>query len=441
VTAPGHAGTAPDPALARAWALLDAGRPEQALDQLARVPAALVEDPGVVIARAEALVRLERWKEAARAARQGLVAAGPDPNLLGLLGLALGAMGDYPAAERAYLDGLREAPHHVYLLCRYALLCLVANQVEKATELTDLAAAIDPHHPMVYVARIETAFVRGGDRAAERASREFLALYPDSATALAMHGATAARRGRTTTAFASMRQAVAAEPTDPHYAEAAREARVNAHPLLVPLRPMYRLGVLPTWAAAAGVIVGSRLLAFETVAGTATVLWLLYVTYSWVAPPLVQRIVPGTEPGARPGYTLLQWILGVVVLAIAAGALATSAPDLDPQLRASRGDGIQGNLVLRHWNCNSGDCTWYGDFYGDDGSHVRRYIAIHEGVPAGAKVLDQLRAVDVGASDRVFPATGSTQWRSTGAFVLGSALVIVAWIAVFPIMALIRRRS
>jgi hypothetical protein len=28
-----------------------------------------------------------------------------------------------------------------------------------------------------------------------------------------------------------------------------------------------------------------------------------------------------------------------------------------------------------------------------------------------------------------------------GAFVLGSALVIVAWIAVFPIMTLIRRRS
>lgn len=286
----------PDPAVARAWALLEAGRPEQALDQLARVPAALAEDPSVFAARAEALVRTERWAEAATVARHGLAATGPDPGLFAQLGLALCELGDHPSAEGAYLNGLREDPHDVQLLCRYAQLCLVANQVEKATGLLGLAAEEDPGHPMVYVVRIQAAWVRGGDRAAERASREFLGAYPDIAVARAMHGFTASVRGRTGTAFASFRQAVAAEPTDPDYAEAAREARIAAHPLLLPLRPVYRLGAIRTWLLAAGVIVGLRLLGQREVAGIAGVVWLGYVGYSWLVPLLVRRLVPGRGP-------------------------------------------------------------------------------------------------------------------------------------------------
>jgi hypothetical protein len=363
--------------------------------------------------------------------------------MLGQLGVALSELGEYPAAERAYLDGLRDDPLSVHLLCRYALLCLVANQVEKAAGLVELATAVDPHHPMVYFARIQTAFVRGGDRAAERVSREFLGLYPDSAMARAMHGAAAARLGRTVTAFASFRQAVAAEPADPYYAEAAREARINAHPLLLPLRPMYRLGVVRTWMVAVVVIVGSRLLGWPAVSGAAGVVWLLYAGYSWVAPSLVQRIVPETGVGApaRRGYTLRQWIVGAVVLAIALGCAGFAGPDIGPQVRAARGDGTLGTVVLRHRACGTSDCGWYGDFYSDDGSTVRRYITIEEGVPAGAKVLDQVRAIDTGAPDVVFPATGSSKWRSTAAFLLGSALVVVAWIVIFPVTTLIRRRS
>jgi tetratricopeptide (TPR) repeat protein len=431
--------TAPDPALARAWALLDAGRTEQALDELARVPAALADDPHVLSARAEALLRLERWIEAAAAARHGLAAAGPDAALFAQLGQALYALGDHQGAEHAYLNGLREEPHDVLLLCRYALLCLAANQVPKAAGLLALAAEEDPNHPMVYIVRIQTAFVNGGNRAAERVSREYLAAYPESASARAMHGFTTSHLGRTTAAYESFRQAVAAEPTDPDYAEAARQARINAHPLLIPLRPMYRLGVVRTWLIAAGVIVGSRLLGLESAYRIAAVVWLAYAAYSWVVPPLVSRMVPGAGVGARRGYTPFQWVLGVVVLLIALSCAGLAVPDVGPDLRAARGNGVSGTMVLREKAC--GDCPWHGDFTSADGELVRRNVTMREGMPADARPGDRVPAIDTGADDSVFPPTGSTQWRSTSAFAVGSGIVVVAWIIIFPVMTLLNRRS
>ncbi|MBW3534460.1 MAG: O-antigen ligase family protein, partial [Gemmatimonadetes bacterium] len=53
--------------------------------------------------RAAALGTLERWREAADAARAGLAASGPNPVLLGQLGKARHELGDLPGAERALL--------------------------------------------------------------------------------------------------------------------------------------------------------------------------------------------------------------------------------------------------------------------------------------------------------------------------------------------------
>jgi Tfp pilus assembly protein PilF len=433
--------TSPDPALARAWALLEAGRTEHALSELARVPAALVDDPAVASARAEALGRLERWDEAARAARQGLAAAGPDAALFSQLGYALYALGDHPGSELAYLNGLHEDPHHVPLLCRYAMLCLAANQLGKATGLLALAAEEDPHHPLVYFVRFQEAFVRRGNRAAERVSREYLAAYPDSASARATHGFAASQMGRTATAYTSFRQAVAAEPADPDYAEAARQARINAHPLLLPLRPMYRLGVVRTWMVAAGVILGTRLLELDVLHGIAAVGWLCYVAYSWVAPPLVNRLVPGASIGARPGYTAVQWILGVVVLAVGLICAGPSWPDLGPQVGAAQGDGTPGTIVIYERGCGLRGCAWYGDFTSDDGRVIRRQVGIREGVPETARPGDRVAALDTGGIRNVYPPTGSTQWRTTAVYAGAGTLVVLAWIVIFPVMTLIRRRS
>jgi predicted Zn-dependent protease len=275
--------------LSRARALLDANRPEQALLELGRLPTDEAISPFAFEVRAVALLRLERWAEAADAASRGL-AGGPDPDLLGHLGGALTEMGEYPAAERALLNGLALAPHHSTLLCYYAILCLKVNQIDKAALLVERAAAQDPHASLVYIVRIQLAFVRGDDKQAQRISEDYLAAYPEEAVAHSLHGQVVSNRGQVANAYASLRHAAAHDPTDQDYAKAAIAARAYAHPLLLPLRPLYRLGPVKVWLMVVVTILALNGLGASAAAGVLGLTWVVYCVYSWVVPPLVRRL-------------------------------------------------------------------------------------------------------------------------------------------------------
>lgn len=282
------------PELARARALIEAHRPEQALYELAQLPAEIATSPDAFRLRTGALLELERWPEAVDSARRGLAAGGPDSDLLGQLGAALHHVGDLPGAERALLDALALDPSDVWLLCRYAQLCLGVGQTGKAARLLDRAAQENPHAAVVYATRVQLEYARGDDRAAAEAAEAFVAAYPNHPVALAMHGQTASQRGRTGSAYRSFRRAVAEDPTDSDYASAAWEARVWNHPLLRPLRPLHRLGVIGSWLFAVGTIFALRALGLRPLATLFAVAWFLYCVYSWVMPPLVRRfLVPG----------------------------------------------------------------------------------------------------------------------------------------------------
>jgi tetratricopeptide (TPR) repeat protein len=278
----------PSAGLARAHLLLQANRAEQALEELGRLPTDEAISPIAFELRAVALLRLERYAQAADAARRGL-AGGPDPDLLGHLGAALGELGDYPEAERALLDGLAIAPQDPRLLCYYASLCLKVNQTDKAAKLLERAAAIAPHASLVYAVRIQLAFARGDDKLAQRISEEYLAEYPEEAHAHALHGQSARNRGQVNEAYVSLRQAAANDPADQDYAKAAITAKAYVHPLLVPLRPLYRIGPVKLWLAVVVTIFVLRRPA-PALAGILGLTWFAYCVYSWVVPPIVTKL-------------------------------------------------------------------------------------------------------------------------------------------------------
>ena len=277
------------PVLARAQALLLTGRAEQALAELATLPAADAISPAAASVRCHALVQLERWPEAVAAARAGLAAGGPDPALLYYLGRAEHESGHPQIAERALLDGLALAPGDVDLLCAYAHLCAANRQVDKAEKLVARAAALQPHAPVVYAARIQVAHARGDDRAAQRISREFVAEYPENPIAHALFGGTSAARGQVGPAYSGFRQAAAAAPAEQDFAESAMELRIARHPLMLPVRPFLRFGPLRTWIVAVVVILGLRQAGLTVLAGVAGLAWFMLCVYSWVVPPLVRR--------------------------------------------------------------------------------------------------------------------------------------------------------
>lgn len=277
------------PALMRAHALLAADRPEEALRELAVLPESDAMSALVFELRAAALLQLERWSEAGDAARAGLAAGGPDPDLLCQLGLAEYRLGRHETAERALLDGLAIAPEDVSLLCVYARLCLEHGQLDKARRLVDLAAAQQPDAPTVYATRVQLAHASGDDALAQRISREFVAAHPENAQAHALLGGTSAARGQVRSAYSWLRQAVANDPADRDYAKAAYEARIALHPLMLPVRPFARFGAVKTWIAAIVVIYGLRALGLYPLATVAGLAWFALCVYSWVVPPLLRR--------------------------------------------------------------------------------------------------------------------------------------------------------
>jgi tetratricopeptide (TPR) repeat protein len=430
------------PALARAAALLEVGRAEQALAELARLPADAASSRAAFALRTHALVRLERWGEAETAARQGLSAVGPDPDLLGDLGLALHGLHRYAEAERALLDGLTVAPEDVDLICRYALVCLAVGQVDKAGKLLDAAAELNPYAPIVLATRVDLAFARGDDAAAERHSREFLAQYPDHPLALALHARSAALRGRMGPAYASMRQAVSSVPTDQDLAEVALHLKVYAHPLLAPVRPMYRLGVVKSWLLATALIVGLRALGWTLASVVVALLWAGYCVYSWITPVIVRRLVGVPLPAQREAgwVCVLRWTGATLALLVGLGCAGLGVVDWGPNWQAAHGGGTTGTLVLTRSDCVLDLCDWYGDFTGDDGS-VRTDVAMQaEYVPEGAQVGDVLRVRDTGARDGLFPESGSDEWISVLLMtVVGVGLVVVG-LLVGPVLSLLRRR-
>jgi tetratricopeptide (TPR) repeat protein len=283
--------TSPSPVLGRAQALLMANRPQEALTELAGLPTTEAIGADAARLRCVALIELERWSEAAAAAQEGLAAGGPAPDLLRLLGHALQELGQLQAAERAFLDGLALAPNHVDLLCGYARLCIAAGQADKAARLVELAAQQHPHAATVYAARVQVAYAKGDDRLAQRISREFLAEYPENASAHALLGGTSAARGQVGPAYAELRNAVAAAPTEHSYAESAMQLRVARHPLLWPVRPIMRFGPLKTWIVAVVLIFGLRAIGLPALSAVAAIAWVALCVYSWIVPPLVRRWV------------------------------------------------------------------------------------------------------------------------------------------------------
>ncbi|AVT33964.1 hypothetical protein C6361_36100 [Plantactinospora sp. BC1] len=281
--------SAPSSLLARAEALLLADRPQEALAELSRLPAAEAVDVPATRLRCAALGQLDRWPEVVEAARAGLAAAGPHPDLLWHLGRAEHRLGHSQVAERALLDGLAQAPHDVDLLCTYADVCASNGQLDKAAKLVERAAALEPEAPIVYATRIQVAFNSGDDRTAERISREFVGAHPEHPGAHALLGETSAARGRLGTAYEGYRQAAASMPTEQTFAESALELRIAQHPLMLPVRPVLRFGPLKVWLAAIAVIFGLRAVGLPGFAAVVGLLWLVFCVYSWVVPPLVRR--------------------------------------------------------------------------------------------------------------------------------------------------------
>jgi tetratricopeptide (TPR) repeat protein len=268
---------------------VEIGRPELALQTLAGLDGDTAAHPYALLLRGRALCEMERFDDAAQAARDGLADAPADIALLYLLSVAEEGRGDLAAAEAAVLAALAEEPDDAVLLCQYARVLMHGGALDKAERVLDKPDAAEPGSTGVLTNRVSLAYLRHDDKAAERLTKELLALDPEDAQAHRLLGALAANRGDMATAAERLGTAVREDPADHRTADAARAAGDMRSLFWLPSRFFARYGAIQTWIGAVVVLSLLRTTGMTGLAVAATVAWVVFCIWSWVAAAVASR--------------------------------------------------------------------------------------------------------------------------------------------------------
>jgi Flp pilus assembly protein TadD len=272
-------------ALARHY--VDIDRPERALATLADATGPELAEPDFWVCQASALYDLDRFDEGADAARRGLELAPDDLRLLDVLGLNyLGAKRLAPA-KQAIEQALQVAPDNPTVVCHHALVLAKLRRFDEAEAEMSRALALAPGSPQVLRVKAQVASLAGDHERASAYADEVLAADPEDQVAHILKGNAAVRRARYGEAVRHFEEAARLEPTE-DIAEAVRDNRVAAHPLLKPLRPIYRLGRWRAWFIYLALFLVFRIV-FPPLAVAIAVVWISLAVLSWTAPAFLRR--------------------------------------------------------------------------------------------------------------------------------------------------------
>jgi len=266
---------------------LAVGNPERALDALAQTTA--VDDEDYWELRAGALLDLDRWEDAAEAARNGLALDPDDFFLLDMLAIAELELDHGGAALEAIDAALALVPDHPTLLGHRALILARLKRFDEAEHAIDEAMAIEPDSVDVLRVRSQVSFLKGDLGAAKQHADDLLEADPDSELSHLLRGNVAVEKGRFRHAVRHFEEAARLNPEIDEIRDVLRENRVAAHPLLAPVRPIWRVGRFRSWLIYVTILgaLGAAHLHSARVAIAA--IWITLVTISWLAPPLLRR--------------------------------------------------------------------------------------------------------------------------------------------------------
>ncbi|KAA1420456.1 hypothetical protein FE697_015945 [Mumia zhuanghuii] len=270
--------------IAQHW--LDVGNPQRCLDSLDET--ALELDPPYAFGlRALALLRLGRPEDGLAAARRGLEIAPGNGLLHFYAAQASDALKHAEEAERHYRIAQEQLPEAVGVVTQYGTFLAFAHRESEARSLLRRAREIAPEDPTVHLLDAEIAAQAKNWPRVQASARRVLAEDPEDTRALVLDAVAASKLGDHDTAARSVRRAAASRVGDQTLALAARQSAVAMLPAMWPLRLVSRFAWWQIWLAALITLRLIRATAPEPVWITATILWIAFVAYSWVLPPLL----------------------------------------------------------------------------------------------------------------------------------------------------------
>lgn len=125
--------------------------------------------------------------------------------------------------------------------------------------------------------------------------------------------------------------------------------------------------------------------------------------------------------------------LKLIVGALAAFLLISTALEVVPAVRAGLHDGIRGTWVATTRTCHRSACVWGGKFVTPGGHVVVASTHYAGSLPVATKAGTSVPALFTGDSNLVFPAAGSDLWIELVIALLASILGLYwashAWVA------------
>lgn len=231
-------------------------------------------------------------EEAMRTVRQVLLAEPGDESARLLYFELLVEKEENAEAESVIIELLRQYPEEATYYGRYAKLMLRSLNLTKALQLAREGLKYDPDNVDCLAAQATWECIDSPD-AANHGLQQLVVRHPQLIRTLVLVVVALDQRGDVRGAKQVAQELVRAQPDNEHLVDVVRELNVKGHWSMLPMWPVQKWG----WGASFGIwilaIVGIRALnkVSPAASGVFAVVVIVYVVYSWVWPPLLNRLL------------------------------------------------------------------------------------------------------------------------------------------------------
>jgi predicted Zn-dependent protease len=287
------AAATPEQVMHQVEVLLERRRTSQARALLKPALAAHPDHTGLLLQSAWTDYLEDRNDEALTTVRQVLLAEPKDQSARLLYFELLLESGDNAEAERVIIELLREYPEHAHYYGRYAQLMLKTLNIGKSHQLALEGLKYDPDNAECLGAQTICDFIERPGGTTSQGLQQLLVRHPQSARTLLLVVVALDQRGDRREALSIARELLRAQPDNESLVDTVKQLKLATHWTMWPLWPVMRFG----WTASVVIwllaVFGLNALrrSDPELAGTVGLVFLGYVAYSWIWPPLLKRLL------------------------------------------------------------------------------------------------------------------------------------------------------
>ena len=194
-------------------------------------------------------------------------------------------------AEAVVLELLHEYPEDALLYGRYSILMLESLQIDKAGQLAARAIAIDPDNETALTASVlHELLVSPGEPARQRLA-ELVSRYPEAVSTALMVVSVLSEQNQNKEALRIAQEVLRQSPGSQGVVDLVISLKTVNHWSLAPLRPLQRWGwgaSIAIWFVMVMLVRGAKGTPLEPFILPISVVFIAFVVYSWVWPPILK---------------------------------------------------------------------------------------------------------------------------------------------------------